>query len=99
MSDKRSNLGGRLSLVTSEEAGTGSLLDSSGVVGSGESEYALLRAGKIDIDEYMELSVERAVAHLEGQLPLDQVEAMRAVLLDSLRNDPQLSTLVAQAAG
>ncbi len=73
-------------------------VDASGTVAAGESEHALLQAGKIGIDEYIEMSVDRALAHLSGQIGAERLSVMRSVLRSQLEQDPYLSTLVARAA-
>lgn len=73
-------------------------VDQSGTVASGESEQALLQAGKISVEEFIEMSIDRALAHLEGQLDEERLELMREVLRAQLEQDPHLSSLVAQSA-
>lgn len=105
MASRRSDpTGTLLSLVREAELhGVDSLdesrpVDGSAVVESGASDYAQLRSGKIDVDEYIDLTIERAVSHLVGQMADDRIEAMRGVLRSSLRNDPYLSALARQIA-
>src|SRR5690606_11349390 len=43
-------------------------VDSSGVVSSGQSEHALLMAGKITFEDYLDMTVDRALAHVRGQV-------------------------------
>ena len=83
----------------SDSSTEASSLDGSAVVGAGTSDHLLLREGKIDLDEYLDLSVDRAVAHLDGQMPQPQIAALREVLRGSLQNDPYLVQLAARAAG
>lgn len=73
-------------------------VDASGTVSAGESEHALLQAGKISVDEFIEMSVDRALTHLNGQVGREQFETMRAILRSQLELDPYLSALVARAA-
>lgn len=73
-------------------------VDASGVVGSGESEQALLRSGKIGIDEYMDMTVDRALAHLRGRVSSQRYEMMKQVLRTQLEQDPHLSSLVQRVA-
>lgn len=73
-------------------------VDSSGVVTSGESELSLLTAGKIDVGEYMDMTVERTLSHLRDQISPERYEMMRSVLRQELEQDPHLSSLVKRAA-
>lgn len=73
-------------------------VDSSGVVASGESELSLLVAGKIGVDEYMDMTVDRTLTHLRGQISPERFEMMRSVLRQELEQDPHLSALVQRAA-
>jgi hypothetical protein len=73
-------------------------VDSSGVVASGESEQALLLAGKISVDEYMDMTVDRTLAHLQGQVSAERLEMMRELLRKELSQDPHLASLVERVA-
>ena len=73
-------------------------MDESGTVASGESEQALLAAGKITLDEFMDMSVDRALAHLDGQISSERMKMMREILRSQLEQDPHLSSLVQRAA-
>ena len=53
-----------------------------------------LDAGNISVDEYLDLQVNEAVAHLEGKLPPNQLQFVRESLRDQLREDPVLVELV-----
>jgi hypothetical protein len=57
-----------------------------------------LRAGKIDVDQYVELKLDQATAHLKGMRPAE-VEQVRAMLRDKIVQDPHLVDLVRQATG
>lgn len=99
MVNRRSDPGARLNLVLNQAATQSSEnVDGSSVVEAGASEYALFKAGQIDLDEYLELSVDRAVMHLQGQIPEEQIDAMRQVLRAGLADDPELSALAARVA-
>lgn len=87
-----------LRLVPGSGAGPQEGVDASGVVASGESEMALLAAGKIGVDEYMDMTVDRTLAHLRSQISPDRYEMMRSVLRQELEHDPHLSSLVQRAA-
>lgn len=56
-----------------------------------------LRAGEIDLPQYVELRVREATAHLEGVVPTADLDAIRAELHDAVEHDPDLAAL-AQAA-
>lgn len=53
-----------------------------------------LDAGHISVDEYLDLQVNEAVAHLEGKLPPNQLEFVRESLREQLTEDPVLVELV-----
>jgi hypothetical protein len=57
-----------------------------------------LKAGKIDFNQYVDLKVEEATAHLEG-LTKVQLEGIRSMLRDRLATDPELVDLLQQATG
>jgi hypothetical protein len=73
-------------------------VDASGVVPKGESEQALLLAGKISVEEYMDMTVDRTLSHLRGQISGQRFSLMREVLRQELEQDPHLSALVARVA-
>lgn len=84
---------GSLRLVENDDNAPVEGIDSSGFVASGQSEQALLAAGKISVDEFMDMSVDRALSHLEGQVSEDRLSLMREVLRTQLEQDPHLSAL------
>jgi len=53
-----------------------------------------LDAGDISVDEYLDLQVNEAVAHLAGKLPSNQLEFVRESLREQLTEDPVLVELV-----
>ena len=57
-----------------------------------------LRAGKIDVEGYLQRQVDEATAHLRGLLPAD-LEAIRSTLRQRLASDPALVELARQATG
>ncbi len=73
-------------------------VESSGVVASGESEQVLLRAGKISVDEYVDLVVDRALSHLTGRLSAPRLALMREVLKNQVAQDPHLVSLTERVA-
>ena|SRR5438270_8992454 len=56
-----------------------------------------LRAGEIDVQRYAELRVQEATQHLEGILPPQDLEKIRADLHDLIENDPDVAALVKTA--
>ncbi|SRR6266536_4317259 len=58
-----------------------------------------LRAGQISLDEYLDIQVHRATAHLDGRLNADQLSFIRDSLREQLSSDPVLVDLVKSAAG
>lgn len=73
------------------------VVDGSATVASGQSEHALFRSGKIGLDEYMDMTVDRAVAHLQGAVSAQRLQLMRQVLREQLVQDPHLVELLEQA--
>ena len=57
-----------------------------------------LRAGEIDVHEYLDIKVDEATSHLHG-LPPAEMDAIKKMLRDQLATDPGLSDLVKQATG
>jgi hypothetical protein len=57
-----------------------------------------LRAGKIDVEGYLQRQVDEATAHLHGLLPAD-LETIRSSLRQRLASDPALAELAKQATG
>ena len=53
-----------------------------------------LDAGTLSVDEYLDLQVNEAVAHLEGKLPANQLQFVRESLREQLSEDPVLVELV-----
>lgn len=58
-----------------------------------------LGRGEITLDQYLDVRVSDAVRHLEGRMPAEQMEFLRAALRDSLASDPVLAELVRRATG
>jgi hypothetical protein len=56
-------------------------------------------AGELTVDEYLDLQVDQAVAHLEGKLPAEQLDFVRASLRTQLTEDPVLAELVRRTTG
>jgi hypothetical protein len=65
---------------------------------TGASALEQLRAGKIDLNHYVELKLDEATAHLKG-LHASELSQVREVLRGKLVQDPHLVDLVRQATG
>jgi hypothetical protein len=65
---------------------------------AGPNALEQLRAGKIDVHQYVELKLDEATAHLKG-LRAGELEQVRAILRDKIVQDPHLVDLVRQATG
>lgn len=59
-----------------------------------QSALEQLDAGTLSVEEYLDLQVDRAVAHLEGKLPKNQLDFVRETLREQLGEDPVLVELV-----
>ena len=57
-----------------------------------------LRAGKIDVERYVDLKVDEATAHLHG-VGDKELGAIKSMLRAQVVSDPALAELVTQAAG
>ncbi len=57
-----------------------------------------LRAGKIDVGQYVDKKLDEATAHLKG-LHATELAHIRETLRDKIVHDPQIADLVRQAAG
>ena len=68
------------------------------VAPAGASPLEQLRAGKIDLDGYLDMKVSEATRHLEG-LRADEMDGLRQLLRSELERDPSLAALVEQATG
>jgi len=64
----------------------------------GPSPLEQLKAGRIDLEGYLDLKVQEATAHLHGLSPV-QLDSIRSMLRDRIATDPALADLVKQAAG
>jgi hypothetical protein len=56
-----------------------------------------LQAGQLTKDEYLDLRAAQAVRHLEGQLPTEKIDVIRAALREQLNTDPLLIAMVRRA--
>ena len=57
-----------------------------------------LRAGRIDVNGYVDCKVEEATVHLRG-LGAKELSALKEILRAQIVSDPALADLVTQAAG
>ncbi len=65
---------------------------------TGPTPLEQLKAGRIDLDGYLDLKVQEATAHLNGLSPV-QLDGIRSMLRDRMATDPALADLVKQATG
>ena len=78
------------------EVGAGKKADAVDAVSSAPLDE--LRAGKIDVNQYVEKKLDEATSHLKG-LHASELAHIRDVLRDKMVHDPQIADLVRQAAG
>jgi hypothetical protein len=64
----------------------------------GTSALDQLRAGKIDLGQYVEMKLDDATRHLQG-LRAEELDEIRAMLRDKIVQDPHIADLVRQATG
>lgn len=82
-------------LETDGVQGAASLDPSTRSAGTGDkSPLEQLDVGTLSVDEYLDLQVDQAVAHLEGKLPRSQLDFVRETLREQLSEDPVLVELV-----
>ncbi len=55
-----------------------------------------IELGQLTHEQYLDEKSKRAVAHLVGHLPTDEIEVIRATLRDQLRDDPVFARLLQQ---
>ncbi len=77
-------------------AGAAHKADATQAVASGP--LGELRAGKIDVNQYVDRKLDEATSHLKG-LHASELAHIRDVLRDKIVHDPQIADLVRQAAG
>lgn len=58
-----------------------------------------VQAGEINVDEYLDIKVNEATAHLSGTLAPDQLAFVKESLREQLATDPALVDLVRGASG
>lgn len=66
---------------------------------AGASAVERVRAGALSVDQYLDIKVNEATAHLDGKLSADHLAFVRASLREQLAADPVLVELVQKAAG
>lgn len=57
-----------------------------------------LRAGEIDVNQYVDLKVDEATTHL-GAMPPTDLADIKSLLREKLVSDPELASLVQQSTG
>lgn len=62
------------------------------------SPLARLRAGEIDVNQYVDLKVDEATRHL-GAMPATDLADIRSLLREKLVSDPGFADLVQQSTG
>src|SRR5512140_2070495 len=80
------------------EVSAGAPAQKADAAGAVSGPLADLRAGKIDVNQYVDLKLDEATAHLKG-LHASELAHIRDVLKEKLVHDPQIADLVRQAAG
>lgn len=75
--------------------------DESGVVPTGRRDHTLLQRGELSLQEYLDSAVDRALSQVRGmveaeQLQAEQLETMRAILMQDLQEDPTLARYLGQ---
>lgn len=66
---------------------------------SGAEPLGQLERGQIQLDQYLDLRVQEATAHLEGKLAPEQLDFIKQSLREQLATDPVLAELVQRATG
>jgi len=69
-------------------------VDASGVVQAGQTDLELLRAGRIDVDEYVRRQAEAATAHLVGHVSAERLADLRELLAAQALHDPSLEAVL-----
>ena len=65
---------------------------------TGPSPAEQLRSGQISVDQYLDMKVNEATAHLKGLTPV-QLDAIKNMLRDQISTDPALADLFQKATG
>jgi hypothetical protein len=64
------------------------------------ADFERLQQGEISREEYLSARVQQAVSHLEGVVPVERLELIKAQLLEQMQgNDPVLNELLKRATG
>ena len=80
------------------EAGVAAGVGDVGGAGAAELERARLASGELTFDQYLELQIQHATSHLEGQAPASLLDEIRGVLREELTSDPVLASLASRVA-
>jgi hypothetical protein len=75
----------------------GGASSSRGVAGS--EALGQLQRGELSLSQYLDVTVQQAVQHLQGKLPSEQLGFVRAELRRQLESDPALQELVRRTTG
>jgi hypothetical protein len=84
-------------LPASGAAEIGGALPSGGVAGS--EALGQLQRGELSLSQYLDVTVQQAVQHLEGKLPNEQLSFVQSELRRQLESDPILQELVRRTTG
>lgn len=90
--------GGEISGVagTAELQGAEAAERTEGTRAAGDMDLARLERGELSVDQYLDLQVERATAHLVDRASPSALEQVRSELREQLATDPVLRTLAEQ---
>jgi hypothetical protein len=58
-----------------------------------------VHSGQITREQYLDIRADEAVKHLEGRLPTERIDLIRATLREQLSTDPLLTAMVRRALG
>ncbi len=78
-------------------SGSGAALEVQATPDVQDVDRARLEAGQLSVEQYLEVQVERATAHLEARLSTEQLGAIRDELRAQLASDPVLASLARRA--
>lgn len=66
---------------------------------AGSEALAQLQRGELSLSQYLDVTVQQAVQHLEGKLSTEQLGFVRVELRRQLESDPTLQELVRRTTG
>jgi hypothetical protein len=76
--------------------GTATLEGAEATRSGGDLDLARLERGELSVDQYLDLQVDRATAHLVDRTSPSALEQVRSELREQLATDPVLRTLAEQ---